>query len=176
MVYRYPQFTSENDFDEVKYAIISCVKNLSALDLNRGSSGNVSFRTKKGFYITPSGIDPSNLKLDSIVEMDFDGKIVSGQNPSSEWKFHRDILKNKSQINAVIHTHSVFATAFSCLRVDMPSFHYMVAVAGGHNIKCSKYALFYMDMSAFISFLKEMIMKHLRCDKNYKIKFIDKIY
>ncbi len=142
MVYRYPQYTSENDFDGVKYAIISCAKDLSALGLNRGSSGNVSVRTKKGFYITPSGIDPSNLKLDSIVEMDFDGKILSGQNPSSEWKFHRDILKNKSHVNAVIHTHSVYATAFSCLRVDMPSFHYMVAVAGGHNIKCSKYALF----------------------------------
>jgi L-fuculose-phosphate aldolase len=142
MVYRYPQFISANDFDDIKYEIISCVKNLNAFGLNRGSSGNVSVRTKKGFYITPSGIDPSNLTLDSIVEMDFDGKIISGQNPSSEWKFHRDILKNKSQVNAVIHTHSVYATAFSCLRVDMPSFHYMVAVAGGHNIKCSKYALF----------------------------------
>lgn len=142
MVYRYPQPISANHLDELKYEIISFAKKLNALGLNRGSSGNLSIRTEKGFYITPSGIGPDNLKLDSIVEMDFDGRIISGQNPSSEWKFHRDILKNKSQVNAVVHTHSVYATAFSCLRINMPSFHYMIAIAGGNDIKCSKYALF----------------------------------
>ena len=81
VVYRYPQPMSANHFDELKYEIISCAKKLNALGLNRGSSGNLSIRTEKGFYITPSGIDPDNLKLDSIVEMDFDGRIISGQNP-----------------------------------------------------------------------------------------------
>jgi len=74
--------------------------------------------------------------------MDFDGRIISGKNPSSEWRFHRDILKNRSEVNCVIHTHSAYASAFSCLRQDMPPFHYMLAIAGGEDIKCAKYALF----------------------------------
>ena len=142
MVYHYPQSTSQSAGIEIKHEMISHAVKLNKLDLNRGSSGNLSVRTDRGFYITPSGADPSSLKLDSIVEMDFDGNVISGQNPSSEWRFHRDILKSNSQVNAVIHTHSPYATAFSCLRMDMPSFHYMTAVAGGNNIRCAPYSVF----------------------------------
>lgn len=126
----------------IKHELISYVLKLNSLGLNRGSSGNISFRSERGFFITPSGEDPESLKLNSIVEMDFEGNTIFGSNPSSEWRFHRDILKNKSDVNCVIHTHSTYATAFSCLRINMPSFHYMLAIAGGEDIKCAKYALF----------------------------------
>jgi L-fuculose-phosphate aldolase len=126
----------------IKHELIAYALKLNKLGLNRGSSGNISFRSERGFFITPSGEDPESLKLNSIVEMDFEGNTICGSNPSSEWRFHRDILQNRSEINCVIHTHSTFATAFSCLRIDMPSFHYMIAVGGGEDIKCAKYALF----------------------------------
>lgn len=126
----------------IKHELISYALKLTKLGLNRGSSGNISFRSERGFFITPSGEDPESLKLNSIVEMDFEGNTILGSNPSSEWRFHRDILKNKSDVNCVIHTHSTYATAFSCLRINMPSFHYMLAIAGGEDIKCAKYALF----------------------------------
>ena len=130
--------TNNNDKSElIAYAI-----ELNKHGLNRGSSGNISIRSKNGFLITPSGLTPFELKNKSIVEMDLEGNIISGQNPSSEWRFHSDIFREKQEVNAVIHTHSVCATAFSCLRETMPSFHYMIAVAGGDDIKCAPYALF----------------------------------
>ena len=133
----------ENDTENlIKKEIVSYALKLNKLGLNRGSSGNISFRSERGFFITPSGEDPESLKITSIVEMDFEGNTISGSNPSSEWRFHRDILKNRSEVNCVIHTHSSYATAFSCLRINMPSFHYMIALAGGDDIKCAKYALF----------------------------------
>jgi len=142
MVYYYPQITAEFRDNGPKHELISCALELDKLGLNRGTSGNVSLRSEQGFFITPSGINPSDLVLDSIVEMDFEGNVLSGKNPSSEWRFHRDILKNKLDVNAVIHTHSTYATAFSCLRIPMPPFHYMIAAAGGADIKCANYAVF----------------------------------
>lgn len=142
MVYHYPHFNRQSSDNEIRREVIAYAEKLINLGLNRGSSGNLSVRTDNGFYITPSGVDSTSLKLDSIVEMSLDGNIISGQNPSSEWRFHRDILNANPQVNAVIHTHSPYATAFSCQRMDMPSFHYMIAIAGGRNIQCASYAVF----------------------------------
>jgi L-fuculose-phosphate aldolase len=128
--------------DDAKRDLILCAIELNKLGLNRGSSGNVSIRSEAGFLITPSGVSPLDLKKDLIVEMDFKGNVISGKNPSSEWRFHRDIFEGKKEVNAVIHTHSTFATAFSCFRETLPPFHYMIAVAGGDDVKCAPYALF----------------------------------
>jgi L-fuculose-phosphate aldolase len=142
MVYYYPQINIQPKKDEIKDQIVSYASELNKLGLNRGSSGNISVRKENGFYITSSGVKPSTLDADLIVEMNFDGNVVTGANPSSEWRFHRDILRAKPEINAIIHTHSTYSTAFSCLRMSLPSFHYMIAVAGGSDIKCAQYALF----------------------------------
>ncbi len=81
-----------------------------------------------------------------MVCMGFDGAPANKKNderqPSSEWRFHRDILQARQEIGAVIHTHSMFATTLACLRKDIPPFHYMLAVAGGDSIRCAPYALF----------------------------------
>ena len=119
---------------------------LQASGLNEGSSGNCSIRDRDGFYITPSGLNPKAMSIDDMVYMDFKGTIQSSQKPprepSSEWRFHHDILKTRKDANVVIHTHSTFATTLSLFRKDIPAFHYMIAVAGGNSIRCTKYELF----------------------------------
>lgn len=130
---------NESSLSEV---LVSISQQLVALGLNKGSSGNVSVRCKDGFLVTPSGIAPEDMAANRMVNMQFDGSHEQGKKPSSEWRFHRDILQNRPEINAVIHTHSMFATTMACLHQDIPPFHYMIAVTGGDTIRCAPYALF----------------------------------
>lgn len=130
---------NESSLSEV---LVSISQQLVALGLNKGSSGNVSVRCKDGFLVTPSGIAPEDMVANRMVNMQFDGSHEQGKKPSSEWRFHRDILQNRPEINAVIHTHSMFATTMACLHQDIPPFHYMIAVTGGDTIRCAPYALF----------------------------------
>lgn len=115
---------------------------LSALGLNKGTSGNCSVRTDDGFLVTPSGMAVEDMVPANMVQMQFDGTVEAGKKPSSEWRFHHDILAARPEIGAVIHTHSMFATTLACLHRDIPPFHYMIAVAGGDTIRCAPYALF----------------------------------
>ncbi|MDH3388637.1 MAG: class II aldolase/adducin family protein, partial [Gammaproteobacteria bacterium] len=110
--------------------------------INQGSAGNVSLRCRDGFLITPSGMPYDRLTPDDIVFVDLDGKPSGALRPSSEWRMHRDIYAQRPEAGAVLHAHSTFATALSCLRIDIPAFHYMIAVAGGADIRCADYALF----------------------------------
>ena len=121
----------------IKYSRMLNSKKLSAL-----RSGNISSRYKDGFLITPSGKKYSTLKNKDIVFVSLDGKYKKSGNPSSEWKFHQDIYNSKKHANAIVHAHSTNATALSCHKKKIPSFHYMVAMAGGHDIKCASYATF----------------------------------
>ncbi len=120
--------------------IISTCLEMQVLGINQGTSGNVSVRTDTGFLITPSAIAYDSMLVEQIVAMDMDGQPVGDARPSSEWRLHRDIYHHFAQANAVIHTHSVFCTALACLRRPIPAFHYMVAVAGGSDIRCTEYA------------------------------------
>jgi L-fuculose-phosphate aldolase len=120
---------------------------LVSLGLNRGTSGNVSVRAnneagQRGFLITPSGLAADKMLPADMVWMDFSSQPTGARQPSSEWRFHLDILKHKPEVNAVIHTHSMFASTLSTFRRDMPAFHYMIALAGGDSIRCAPYALF----------------------------------
>ena len=122
----------------IKYSKMLNSKKLSAL-----RSGNISVRYKNGFYITPSGKKYSSLKNKDIVFVTLGGVFDKKKGiPSSEWKFHQDIYRNKKDAKAVVHAHSTNATAISTHKKDIPAFHYMVAMAGGHNIKCAKYATY----------------------------------
>jgi L-fuculose-phosphate aldolase len=131
--------------------LLNISQQLSTLGLNKGTSGNASVRLNKnggdGFLITPSGMPVEDMTPASMVDMQFDGSFVlqkqsNAKKPSSEWRFHRDILQNRADINAIVHTHSIFATTLACLHKDIPPFHYMIAVVGGDNIRCAPYALF----------------------------------
>jgi L-fuculose-phosphate aldolase len=133
--------------------IVAAIRRLDALGLNRGSAGNCSVRTSEGFLITPSGVPSESLTEEMLVLMGLEGAVrhasakLSGAKPgsiqpSSEWRFHRDLYVSRPDVNAVVHTHSPFATTLACLHKDIPPFHYMIAVAGGDTIRCAPYALF----------------------------------
>ncbi|MEI6598833.1 MAG: class II aldolase/adducin family protein [Comamonadaceae bacterium] len=125
-----------------RVSMVLGAQRLSALGLNRGSSGNIGVRLKNSFLVTPSGIPADELLPQMMVEMDFSGMVLGAGKPSSEWRFHRDILAARSDMGAVVHTHSRYATSLACLQRDIPAFHYMIAAAGGDTIRCAPYALF----------------------------------
>src|SRR4030095_1499886 len=120
--------------------IIATALEMNALRLNRGKSGNVSARIENGFLVTPSGLAYERMRPADIVAMTLDGTPRGARRPSSEWRFHRDIYAARHEVGAVVHAHSSFATSLSCLGRDIPPFHYMIAVAGGKDIRCAAYA------------------------------------
>ena len=127
----------------LKSEIIKFSKMLNSKKLSALRSGNISLRFKNGFFITPSGKKYSLLKNSDIVFVSLNGYFDKKKGiPSSEWKFHQDIYRNKKDAKAIVHAHSVNATAVSTHKRGIPPFHYMVAMAGGYNIKCAKYATF----------------------------------
>ena len=118
-----------------------CAMNASGLSLNK--SGNASLRWGGGLLITPTGRAYDRLQPEDIVFLEADGTCPPGQLlPSSEWRFHCDILRAFPGVHAVVHVHSPHATALACLGQGIPAFHYMVAVAGGDRIPCADYATF----------------------------------
>ena len=125
-------------FEVVKFAKMLNSKKLSAL-----RSGNISVRYKDGFLITPSGAKYSSLKNKDIIFVSLKGQFDKKKGiPSSEWRFHQDIYINKKEAKAIVHAHSNYATAISAHGKSIPAFHYMVAMAGGIDIKCAKYATY----------------------------------
>jgi L-fuculose-phosphate aldolase len=127
----------------VRKDVIEMGAKLSQAFLIRSSEGNLSVRLDdSSFLISPSGSKLRDLIDADLVVVNFDGSHSTGQSPSSEWQFHKDIYLTKKNAQAVIHTHSDYATALACLREDLPAFHYMIAIAGGDVVRCSDYAIF----------------------------------
>jgi L-fuculose-phosphate aldolase len=122
--------------------LLTASRDLTALGLNKGTSGNASIRLADGFLITPSGVPAGQLSESSMVYMQWDGSPEAGKKPSSEWRMHRDVFQARPEVNAIVHCHSMFATTIACLGREVPPFHYMIAVVGGDNIRCAPYALF----------------------------------
>ena len=130
---------------QLRQAVVDTVRRMNALGINQGTSGNASVRYKDGMLITPSGMPYEAMTGADIVWMrlrDAQTEAKAGLKPSSEWRFHRDILAARDDLHAVVHTHGRAVTTLACLHQDIPAFHYMVAVAGGDSIRCSPYALF----------------------------------
>jgi len=128
---------------KLKSEIIKFSKMLNSEKLSALRSGNISIRYKDGFLITPSGKKYSSLKNKDIIFVTLKGEYDKRKGkPSSEWKFHQDIYLNKKAANAIVHAHSTNATAISVHNKVIPAFHYMVALAGGEDIKCAKYATY----------------------------------
>ena len=136
------------NLDQRNQIIEYCLK-LNSTNLSPLRSGNISIRTKEdekdGYLITPSGKKYETLKPEDIVFMslnEYAENEVSSNKPSSEWRFHRDIYLNKKEAQAIVHAHSPHATAVSSHGKTIPPFHYMIALAGGEDIKCAEYATF----------------------------------
>jgi L-fuculose-phosphate aldolase len=122
--------------------LIATCREMNASGLNQGTSGNVSHRIEGGMLITPTSMSYAEMQPSDIVEMDFDGSYRGCRRPSSEWRFHRDILKARPDVDVVLHTHSVYSTTLAIVEKSIPCFHYMVAIAGGTDIRCAPYACF----------------------------------
>jgi len=121
--------------------LVAAVRRLDALGLNRGSTGNASVRGGAGCWITPTGFG-AEVGADDLVWLGDDGSVRGAWQPSSEAPFHRAVYAARADLHAVVHVHSVHATALACLRRPLPAFHYMVAVAGGDSVPCVPYHLF----------------------------------
>lgn len=123
--------------------LIRVAREMSRRGLNRGTSGNVSVRVPEGLLITPSALAYDAMSAEDVVLLTPDGRVLEGERtPSTEWRLHAGVLAGRPEVDSVVHAHSTFCTALSCLRRDIPAFHYMVAVAGGDSIPCSRYATF----------------------------------
>jgi L-fuculose-phosphate aldolase len=128
---------------KMQVAVISACRELTRLRLTHGTSGNISLRrNERQFFVSPTGMSYDALEADDIPLVDLDGRWFGRRLPSSEWRFHRDIFKCRNDVGAIVHTHSVNATALACTGRGIPAFHYMVAVAGGADIRCAPYYTF----------------------------------
>lgn len=127
---------------DMRQALVLAARAIEDKRLNSGTAGNISLRTRTGMLITPTGITPSNLGADQMVELDFDGGWAGDFRPSSEWAMHAAIYKAFPHAEAVVHAHPDHCVALSCLRENLPAFHYMVAGFGGDDVRCSDYAPF----------------------------------
>ena len=137
---------------ELRRQIIATALDMNRLGINQGKSGNVSARLTAGvddalnsFLITPTGIAYAETRPDQIVAMHSDGNLINHSGdilPSSEWRFHRDIYVSRPDVHAIVHTHAAYCTTLACMSREIPAFHYMVAVAGGDNVRCAPYATF----------------------------------
>lgn len=117
---------------------------LNSSGLSVGKSGNLSVRCGDSVLITPTGIAYRDLTADHIVALAMDGEVIGEQAfaPSSEWRFHCDLYRQRPDTGAIVHAHPPASTALACTGRGIPAFHYMVAIAGGMEIPIADYALF----------------------------------
>ena len=129
---------------ELRERVLATACAMNAAGINRGTAGNVSARSRDadGFLITPTGLAYDEITAADIVAVAMDGSFSGALEPSSEWRFHRDIYAARPEAGAVVHTHAPFATALACMSCTVPAFHYMIARFGGSDVRCAAYATF----------------------------------
>jgi L-fuculose-phosphate aldolase len=141
--------------------MVATCRSMNASGINQGTAGNISIRNEHGFLITPTSLPYDRMEAEDLVQMSFDGTYEGRCRPSSEWRFHRDILQARHDINVVLHCHSIYATTLACHHKTIPSFHYMTGVAGGTTIRCAKYATF--GTQALSDYAVEALRDRLAC-------------
>jgi len=125
--------------------IVATCRELDRTGLNRGSSGNVSARDGDAMLVTPSAVPPSDLTADMIARMPFGGDYGAWEGPlrpSTEWRFHLDLMRARPDVGAVVHTHAPFSTILAIARKPIPAVHYMMAAFGGPDIRVAGYACY----------------------------------
>jgi L-fuculose-phosphate aldolase len=125
-----------------RQSIIDACRRMNALGINQGTSGNISVRHADGLLITPTSVPYDEMTPEQIVFMGMDGSFAEVQRPSSEWRFHLDILRARGEIDAVVHAHPPYCTMLAIMGLEIPPIHYMIAAAGGDTIRCAPYATF----------------------------------
>lgn len=133
---------ARTDDGSLREAMVATCRRMNASGINQGTSGNLSVRCADGILITPSSLPYDRMEAGDLVVLKADGSAEGKHRPSSEWRFHRDILDRRKDISVVLHCHSIHATTLAVHHKAIPAFHYMVAVAGGSSIRCSRYETF----------------------------------
>lgn len=128
--------------EPLRQQLIDCALEMNRCGINQGTSGNLSIRCEDGMLITPSGVAYGRMKPEHIVFVDAAGGAEGSRKPSSEWRIHHDVYRSRPDAGAILHAHPTSCSALACLRRPIPAFHYMVAVAGGRDIRCAPYATF----------------------------------
>ena len=123
-------------------AIIEHCLRMNRSGLNQGTSGNISLRHGDGLLITPTSMPYDTMEAEDIVWLDASGAPHGRNRPSSEWRFHRDIMQDRPDVEAIVHAHPTACTTLAILGKPIPPLHYMVAVCGGPDIRCAPYAIF----------------------------------
>ncbi len=120
--------------------LVRAAKRLAAQGLMPGTTGNLSIRTHVGMLVTPSGMQWELLEPQDLIELSLDGERRRGlRTPTTEWRLHGGLYQARPELEAIVHTHSRFATVISCLREHIPAVHYMIALTGGPRIPCARY-------------------------------------
>ena len=129
---------------DLRQQLVAVGRRMNASGINQGTSGNLSVRIPGGMLITPSSLPYEQMEPADLVALDLQGQPLEPhpRRPSSEWRLHADILASRPELQAVLHCHSIHATALACHGRAIPPFHYMTAVAGGDDIRCAPYATF----------------------------------
>jgi L-fuculose-phosphate aldolase len=128
---------------QLREAIIAKCRWMNASGLNQGTSGNISARYGKDMLVTPSAVPYDAMKPEMIASMPLEGEYGAWKGPSqpsTEWRFHLDIMRARSDVGAIVHTHSTYATVLAIARKPIPACHYMMAAFGGTDIRCATYA------------------------------------
>ena len=137
----------EGEAKALRRDLVEALRWMNASGLNQGTSGNISIRHGTTMLISPSGVPYDQMEPEDVVEMPLEGEYGSfrargGNVPSSEWRFHLDIMRQRPEVGAIVHTHSTYATALAICRREIPACHYMIAAAGGPTVRCAAYATF----------------------------------
>ena len=132
------------DDQALRQQLVTVARRMNGTGLNQGTSGNLSVRIEEGILVTPSSLPYEQMEVGDLVALDLSGQPLKEQQrrPSSEWRLHADVLSCRPEAMAVLHCHPIHATALACHDRGIPAFHYMVAVAGGDEIRCAPYATF----------------------------------
>ena len=133
------------DETALRAEIVQAARSMNALGINQGTSGNVSARLGDAMLITPSATPYDQMRPEDVAGMPLDGErgAWSGPlKPSTEWRFHLDILRGRPDAGAVVHTHATYCTTLAILRRPIPAVHYMMAAFGGTDVRCAPYATF----------------------------------
>ena len=136
---------AEHRDDQVlRHQLVNVARRMNSTGLNQGTSGNLSVRIDGGILVTPSSLPYEVMEAADLVALDLSGHPLQRhqRRPSSEWRLHADVLNGRPEAMAVVHCHPIHATALACHDRGIPAFHYMVAVAGGDEIRCAPYATF----------------------------------
>ena len=122
---------------------------LNSSGLSAGTSGNISARYQDRLLITPSGIAYDKLEPDMLASMALVnaddpayGQWEGDYKPSSEWRFHLDLMHARTDVNAIVHAHPPYCTALAITRRSIPAVHYMIAAFGGDSVRCADYTTF----------------------------------